>query len=103
MVGWPNPQQGGQRAGQKDSFVKNALTASTLVSLGLMILIAPDFYHVTNAWVWNFLGQRYPKQLQPLAFFALYAVAYPAMFFLARASWATSSGMAVLWIADKLI
>lgn len=94
---------GGPREEQHGNFVKNAMTASTMVSIALMVLVAPDFYHHTRDWVWSFLSARYPAQLLPIAFFAIYAAAYPAMFFLARASWTTSSGMAILWIADKVI
>ena len=103
MFGGKKNSNATSRDQQQEGFVKSLLTASSLLSIAVLILIAPDFYHHTKDFVWGFLASRYPAQLLPIAFFCLYAAAYPAMFFLARASWTTSTGVAVLWIADKII
>lgn len=96
------PHADNPSASRRSGSIKNALAASSLLSICVLILIAPDFYHLTSGYVWDFLAARYPPQLLPIAFFALYAVAYPAMYLVGRASWESTAGVAILWIANAI-
>lgn len=102
MFGKNRDQHSGHSNNQRGAFIKNALTASSLLSVAVLILIAPDFYHLTKGFVWDFLASRYPAQLTGAAFLAFYALVMPALFYLGRASMANSAAIGVLWIADKI-
>ncbi|MEM6385297.1 MAG: hypothetical protein AAF718_03575 [Pseudomonadota bacterium] len=94
----PDPQ----RDAQKSSFVGSMLTGISLVSMAVLILTGPDFYHYTKDIVWGFLSNRYAPAFVPIAFGLFYLCAYPAAFFLMRASWSNPAGLPVLWIADRI-
>ena len=79
------------------------MASAPYLSAGVLILIGPDFYFYTRDILWDFLALRYPGLLVYAAFFALYAMAYPAMFFLMRTAWQSSASIAALWAAVKLI
>lgn len=103
MFGKRRRDHGGQKDQQRGTFIGNMKNASTMVSVAFMILLAPDIYHLTSGWVWDFLSFRYPPQVLPLVFAGFYIPAMLAAFFLTRAGWATSSGMAILWVANTFI
>jgi len=65
---------------RQDGFIKSLLPASSLLSIAVLMLIAPDFYHHTKDFVFGFLALRYPLQLLPIALFALCAIAYLSLF-----------------------
>jgi len=67
------------RDGQKASFIKSGLTGISLVSIAVLILTGPDFYHYTKDFTWEFLSARYAPALVPVAFIALYCVSYQAL------------------------
>ncbi len=78
-------------------------TAAPFLSAAVLILAGPDFYYYTRDMLWEFLVVRYPGVTVYAAFFALYAMAYPAAFFLMRTAWQSSASIAALWAALKII
>lgn len=78
-------------------------TAAPFLSAAVLILAGPDFYYLTRDLLWDFLAQRYPGVTVYAAFFALYAMAYPAAFFVMSKFWESAASIAGLWAITKLI
>lgn len=77
--------------------------AAPYIALMTLLLVGPDLFNLTKDHLWNFLSQRWAPALVPVIFVAVYAMAYPALFFLLRTGWESAATITGLWSVMKFI